>query len=386
MKVIILLSCLLLSFSSFAKTVARVIDIKGNAFVFSEDNTSKSLRYGSKVQDLSEVMVEDGSALSLINNEGHVFHVNGGTLFKFYNGIAEVKNGQVWVVVKELLRGPGTLHTPNSIAKYTEGQFIYSYDNHTGKTQALVLTGDVKFSNALEPAVSINVPAGHFSIVERDFDKGLPRSPTKVGLKSYKKFKNLFVNFDSLQDSKIENMLWEKPSKTKARSIASVSDQFSLGGSAPAPRRGKIIKITTYKSSSRVPASVSPMSYYKQIKKRENALRKPAQTDNGVQIKYWGYKWKKPAQVKKPVLKKSPKKKQHKMVIKTNLIQNPLKEIKRKPAAVGSQAIIRDLSNTTSDFERTLQKSAQQEKRHAAEVNSLIDDLKSYKQDYKKEY
>lgn len=383
MKVLILLSCFVFSSSSFAKTVARVIEVKGSAFVFSEDNSSKTLRYGSKVQDLSEVMVEDGSALSLINNEGHIYHVNGGTLVKFFKGFAEVKNGQVWVVVKNLGNGPGVIHTPNSIAKYTEGQFIYSYDNHSGKTQALVLIGDVKFSNALEPEVSINVPSGHFSIVERDFDKGLPRSPTKVGLKSYKKFKSLFVGFDSLQDTTIENMLWNKPSKREGRSIASVNDQFSGKSSLKAPR-GKLIKITTYKSNSRIPASVGPMSYYKDIKRKESARRKPANTGNGVEIKYWGFKWRKPSSKLAP--KKAIKKKEHKMVIKTNLIQNPLKEVKRKPASVGTQAIVRELSNITSDFERTLRQSAKQEKRHADEVNSLIDDLKSYKQDYKKEY
>lgn len=386
MKVSFLLACLLLSSSAFARTVARVIDIKGNAFVFGEGRSSNSLRYGTKIPDLSEVMVEDGSALSLINNVGHVYHVSGGTLVKFYKGFAEVQNGQIWVVAKDSDYS-GVLHTSNSIVKYKSGQFIYSFDNTSGKTQLLALSGDLEFSNTLEPDLTITVPAGHFSIVEQSFERGLPRTPTKVGLKSYKQFKSLFANFDSLQDSStIEDSLWAKPVSKPKRSIASVSDQFSMKADRP---KGKLIKITTYKSTGREPASISPMKYYREIKQKQSHLRKPASTGQSAQIKYFGFKFKNnpvkktlpAAPVKKQVKKQDP------VTIKTNIV-NPLREVNRAPASIGAQSLVQELkgSSATSDFEKSLMQSEVQNKRHAEEVNTLIDELKSYKQDYKKNY
>jgi hypothetical protein len=385
MKIIVLLICLVFTNFASAKTVARVIEVKGNAFTFSPENPSMSLRYGSKIADLSEVMVEDGSAVSLINNDGHIYHVSGGTLLKFYKGFVDVKSGQVWIVAKDV-SAPGAVHSSNSIAKYNAGQFIYSFDNQAGKTQLLVLSGDVSFSNALEPDVAVDVPAGYFSFVEQSFERGLPRAPTKVGLKSYKKFKTLFVNFDSLKDTSIEKSLWGKPVSKNMRSIASVNDQFNMSGSNG--KRGKIIKITTYKSTGRVPASVSPMKYYSNIKKKEATRRRPASTSQSVKIKYFGFKWNKKS---KPVQDFVPSKKRDtsKPIIKTTKaakkINNPLSKVSRKAASVSSQKIIRELSGT-SVFEKTLLENANSQKRHSEEVNSLIDDLKSYKQDYSKEY
>jgi len=386
MKVIVLFTCLILSHSTFAKTVARVIDVKGNAFTFSPSSSSHTLRYGSKIEDLSEVMVEDGSAVSLINNQGHVYHVSSGTLVKFYSGFAEVKNGQIWVVAKDT-NFQGAVHTSNSIAKYKDGQFIYSFDNTSGKTQLLVLSGDVAFSNALEPELSIGVPEGYFSLVEQNFERGLPRTPTKVGLNSYKNFKTLFANFDNLQDTAIEKSLWGKPEEKRSRSIASVAvaDQFAMNGAKA--KSGRIIKITTYKSEGRLPASIGPMNYYKEIKNKEANLRKPASTGNSVKIKYWGFDWKTKA---KPVPKPMPVQKMEivKPVIQTTKVKkinNPLEQVNRKPASVDTQNLVRELSGT-SVFEKSLEDNSALERRHSDEVNSLIDDLKSYQQDYKKNY
>jgi hypothetical protein len=366
MKFLLGLIFVLLVNVSYARTVARVIDIQGNAFLFSSEHKAKELKYGSRVSDLSEVMVEDGSTLSLVNTEGHIIHVNGGSLVKFFKGITELKNGYVWISVKNA-NSPGSLNTTNSIVNYSEGQFIYSFDNMSGKTQLLVLTGDVKFSNSLEAGLKVNVPSGHFTLVEQNYNNGLPRAPTKIGLESYKNLKGVFANFKNLQDSKIDEMFWNKKEKTK-RSIASVSDQFS------SKKKGKLIKIRTFGEDGRIPASASPMEYYNDFKKVEAHKRKPVKTGKRAQIHYYGFNTKTVTSTKVNI----PIKQGRVLRIKTN-------KIRRLPASVPKSNLINELKGP-SEFEKSLMQKSTENKRHTKEVNDLIDDLGTYKQDFKKNY
>jgi hypothetical protein len=371
-----------MSFTSvvFAKTVARVIEVDGNAFMIDSKKSTKTLQYGSKISDLSEVMVEDGSILSLVNDNGSILHVTGGSLLKFYNGISEIKSGQVWVISKGAM-GNGVFHTSNSIVNYGEGQFIYSFDNVSGKTQVLALTGNLRISNALEPNLKITVPAGHFSLVDQKYENGLPRTATKVGLSSYKNFKNLFVGFNSLRHSKIDQ-LWASPRKpTKGRKIASVNDQFSAEKSLS---RGKIIKFTTYKKSERHPASAgaSPLNYYKKIKKQQAKKYKKVKNNIVAPVYYYGFHFKQ----EMPVAKK-PRMQKLTPIVKESYYKVPSSKFapKRTPASVKPSGLIQDLKTNTS-FEKSFMKNANSNQRHTGEVNSLIDELKSYKQEFKKNY
>ena len=66
--------------------------------------------------------------------------------------------------------------------------------------------------------------------------------------------------------------------------------------------------------------------------------------------------------------------------IKTN-------EVNRVPASIQKSTLIDELKNTPmTDFEKSYMKNKEEVPRHSGEVDSLIDDLKSYKQDFKKEY
>ena len=80
LSIVTLLTC----FSAQASTVARVLEVKGNAFAFTGGKNPRVLKYGDQVEDLSDVMVEDSSQLSLVNTEGDVMHITGGTLLKVY--------------------------------------------------------------------------------------------------------------------------------------------------------------------------------------------------------------------------------------------------------------------------------------------------------------
>ena len=370
MKIILSLICTLMLNTAFAKTVARVIDVSGNAFLFTEKNKTQSLKYGSRIIDLGEVMVEDGGTLSVVNAEGHIIHINGGSLVKFFDGVAELKNGYVWVNAKSE-GSTGKMNTTNSVVNYSQGQFIYSFDNVSGKTQLMVLTGDTKLSNSLEPNLKVNVTSGHFSLVDQAYNNGLPRSPTKVGLDSYKSLKGVFANFKALQNSKIDEMMGMP--KRAARKIASVDDQFSSSStytSKVASKKGKLITIKTFGSNNRIPASASPMDYYKDIKSTEAQKRKKQKTGKTAKITYIGF----PVKVNKP--------KTTQVKIKTKVKKS---NVQRLPASVQKSKLINELQGP-SEFEKSLMQKTIENKRHSDEVNNLIDDLKTYQQDYKKNY
>ncbi|MFT6630866.1 MAG: hypothetical protein ACJAS4_000810 [Bacteriovoracaceae bacterium] len=382
MKLLSVIFLLTISMTSQAETVARVVEVNGNAFSFMGKKAS-SLKYGSKLEDLSEVMVEDGATLSLVNNDGHLFHINGGSLVKLYNGILELKNGHVWVQSKSDEKG--LFNTSNSIGQYGKGQFIYSFDNISGKTQLLVLKGTVKFSNALEPTLFTKISSGHFSLIEQNYENGLPRAPTKVGLKSYKQMKNTFANFESLQNNEIEKMLWGQPVEKKSRSIASVS---TSSNTKQAPiKAGRIITIRTIRGGgSRVPASAGPMEYYQNLKKKEAWKFKPMKSKNVAPVRYFGESWKnKKAAIAHQMVKTQINPKQNTKVHSVKITdKTPQTKTSRVPASVGKSQLIQDLKR--SDFEKSLTIGADKDKRHSNEVNNLIDELKSYKKDFKKDY
>lgn len=384
MKHIAFLTCLIFSSTALANIVARVVDVQGNAFSF-VGKKANTLQYGSKISDLSEIMVEDGGTLSIIDGHNHVYHINSGSLVKVFKGMIELQNGQVWVSSSSKYKA--SVHTPNSMANFTSAEFITSFDNITGKAQMLVLKGHVEYSNALEANLKTNVMAGYFSFVDPKYENGLPRTPTKVGLASYKKMKSKFAHFSNLHTKEIEKEIWgvgTTPKKTAKRSIASVSHM-------PKPRAtskkvGKIIRITTYGKGFRKPASIGTygaLDYYKKLNKSK---KKSVFKGGTAPIKYYGHKWqgKKPAST--PDAKMMDKKKQPIPYKKMSLPERAQvkKKATRAPASFGAARIIKDLKK--SDFESSLGTEEVKVKRNNDQVNSLIDELKTYNQDYKKNY
>lgn len=367
MKLLIASILLFSSSISLAKTVARVLYVKGNAFHFTNGKT-KTLKYSDKIADLEDIMVEDDSALSLVNSTGHIFHINGGSLVKFFNGNLELKNGNIWVDSQNASYTVG-LNTSNSIVRLKNGQYIYSFNNDTGKTQFLTLMGDAEISNALDPSLKLKVGAGFFSLVDKNYNNGLPRRATRIGKTSYQNMKGLFSDFDSIRKQKIQ-IFEPELTKSVSRNIASVDKAHSKS------KKGKIISITTY-GASRVPASSgsSPMNYYKELKQNEKNLRKPLRTGKIAKINYHGF-------VEKQETKKSTG-----SIVKIKSMTSKKrvkKDTKRLPASIEKNHLINELKK--SDFLKSLEQSEKVDKRHPDEVNNLIDELKTYKQDFKKNY
>lgn len=380
-------------FASIAQAgiVARVLEAKGNAFEFNNQGKSKKLMFGSKIQDMSDIMVDDSSYLSVLDEQGNVYHLAGGTYAKFYNKMLEIKNGSVWLLSKGST--PALINTVNSIVSANSGQMIVSVDNSDLKTQTLVLTGEAKLASSVEPELSIRIPAGHFSFIDNAYEGGLPRAPTRVGLRSYQTMKMVFSGIKSLEKNNFDKTFMGDVAPS--RGIASVK---------PTAKKGKVIFFKSGESS-RVPASVEPsaMDYYKSVTSK---VKKKAYPKLGsAQVNLHGFDFKNknaepiveqvrvPASVKeeKKVEKKAEKKSEAVQVnpIKTKIIIKPIteEEVKKKaarvPASVGGSDIISDIN---SAFEKSLSNKIESNKRHPDEVNQLIDELNSFKRDYSKNY
>ena len=377
MKILSLL--ILMSWSSqiLAKTVARVLEVSGNAFVFYGKKDSKRLFYGDKVEDMSEVMVDDDSTVSLKDEYGRVYHLAGGTYVKVFNNLLEIKNGNVWVS-SDRARTFGVINSVNSLAKFTQGQFVYSFDNISGKSQILVLTGDVTFSNALETNLSVQVPAGHFSFVDQNLADGLPRGATRVGLSSYKQVKNIFASVKGLEKTSFDKALFggdEALIPTDAqtrRTIASVSTDVKGPGST----KGKLIFVDA-PVRVRIPASVKKegvaYNYYQKITQQS----RPQKTGQVAQIRMFGFDSNAAADKKQVPLRQ-------KAVVQLKSSQHtPASQ--RSPASVEKSNLIREIG-ADGRFESSLNEAIDQNKRHPEEVNQLIDELQSYDQSFQKNY
>jgi hypothetical protein len=370
----ILLSILLfsLSLSSFAKTVARVLEVKGNAFVFYGKKDSRKLFYADKIEEMSEIMVDDSSSVSIKDEYGRVFHLAGGTYVKVFNNLVELKNGNVWVS-SDKKTNFGVINTVNAIAKYTTGQFIYSFDNVSGKTQVLVMTGKVNYSNIVESNLSVEIPAGHFSFVDQSLANGLPRGATRIGLSSYKKVKSLFNGIESLEKTSFDKAFVNESPSMK-RSIASVPSSDSSTG-----KKGKLIYVggdLVSRKVASVTKEVSAYDYYKEAKKKYNFSK----VKKVAPVRMFGFS--PSVAAPKVVAKKhTAVKKQNNPVVKK--VQK--KSVKRLPASVETQSLISEI-NSSGAFETSLQKATKSNKRHPEEVNKLINELKSYEQTYQDDY
>lgn len=377
MKILILLLLLTFSTGALAKAVARVLEINGNAFVFYGKKDSKRLFYGDKIEDMSEIMVDDSSTISIKDEYGRIFHIAGGSYVKVFNNLLELKNGNIWVSSQKG-NSHGVITSVNSIAKYTQGNFIYSFDNMNGKSQALVITGDVKFSNSVEPNLSVIIPAGHFSFVDHDSANGLPRGATRVGLTSYKQVKKLFTGLKSL-----ENTNYDKAIFASKRSIASVPADVASGA-----KKGKLIFVET--NGSRDIASTgqkeeSAYDYYRSIKK--SISKKPQKTRSTAKVRMFGFDQR---SATKSVSKKVQKQAKAMKKIQVAPVKTVVKKVKnvdsnRIPASVEKVQLIHEI-NANGAFEKSLNKATDENKRHPEEVNDLIDELRSYDQTYDKSY
>ena len=349
-----LFSCfLLVSSLSYSKTIARVSNIKGNAFLFDAKGSSKSLKVGDHIKDLNEVMVEESGQLSFVNYDEHMYHLSGGTHLKFFNKIMDLQSGYIWGDSTNKGSGSYAIQSPNGLVNFSKGEFIFSYDQNTNKTQVLVLDGEIEFANLQETYLNVAINSGKFSIIDPEVEQGIPRTPIMIGFSSYKEMLALFDV--APRNNTLEKVIAMKDDTNahhslSSRSIASVKDDDKLG---------KIIfvKTTLESSQARIPASIAPsaVEYYKEHHK-SSPVKKAVKT---AQVKIYGQNG------------ETNHKKVEAIVV-------------REPASVVPQkSIIKDIENA---FDKSLDAQLKEQKRHPEEVNQLINELNSFDVNFQQNY
>ena len=326
-----------LSLAVYAKPVAQVTELKGSVFVVTPDGKTAALKANQLIEEKSEIMVEEGANISLNDYYDATYHLTGGSHLKFFNKSVQLKKGKTWIQSVNA-RHPLTLTTANGAVDYFKGEFITTFEQASGRTQVLVVNGEVEVSNVLDKDMKQTVPAGTFTMVDPEVDSGVPRSPTKVGLQS---LNSALAEFKQL------------PEKIKdGRSIASVEEETPMPKTEA--KKGEIIFI----SSNRLPASVqgSAHKYFKQKVTKKWAPATPVAT---VPIRFYGTNFKATEPYVAPV------------------------EAPRAPASVKPMAPEMTKKSATNvqidpEFAESLKKHSVDQPKYSKELDSLIHDLKSY--------
>ena len=330
-------SFLLLSFSLavFAKPVAQVTELSGTVFVVTPDGKTSQLKPNQHLEDKSEIMVEEGGAITLNDYYDATYHLTGGSHLKFYDKSVQLKRGKTWIQSSNS-RHPLALTTANGSVDYWKGEFITTFDQATSRTQVLVVNGEVEVSNVLDRNMKYTVEAGTFSLIDPEVENGIPRTPTKVGLQS--------LNVALAEFKQLPQKIKEEPK----REIASVKEESPV-------KKGEIIFIT----STRMPASVSgkALDYYK--KKVTKTAPKKTQDFSPVPIRIYGTTYQPATPFVAPV------------------------ETPRAPASV--PAFVPTMPKKTAaipemdqEFADSLKKQQAEQPKYSKELDSLIHDLKSY--------
>ncbi|MFP5387002.1 MAG: hypothetical protein ACLGHN_13050 [Bacteriovoracia bacterium] len=317
---------LTLSFSVWAKPVARVTNVIGTVFAVTDDGQTSVLKVNEHLPEKSEVMVEEGASITLNDFYDSTYHLVGGSHLKFFNKSVQLKKGKTWIQCLNA-RQPLALTTANGFVHFWKGEFIATFDHTNNRSQFLVVNGDVEVSNILDRNMKYTVPAGKFSMIDPEVENGLPRSPTNVGLQS---LNSALAEFKKMP---------EEIQTTPERSIASVSE-------TPV-KKGKIIFITTH----RKPASVQggeALKYYKKI------VNKKAHSQP-IHVKIYGSSWKDKQSVQAP---------RHPASVQVVAPSNP---------KFTHSAPLNDHA-----FSESLKKHQVEQPKYSKELENLIDELKSY--------
>jgi hypothetical protein len=338
LKSSLILGLVLFSATISAKPVAQVIEVKGQAFKVSPEGKTSSLKINDHLDERTEVMVEEGGSVTLNDYYDATYHLIGGTHLKFFNQSVQLKRGKTWIK-SQSHKHPLALTTANGHVSFWKSEFITTFDQTTSRSQVLVVNGDVELSNVLDRDMKYLVSAGSFSLIDPEVENGIPRAPTKVGLKS---LNVALAEFKGLPAA-------IKETTGPARVIASIEE-------APV-KKGEII----FLQSNRLPASVAGEAhrYYKK-RAAVTAPAKPKSELTTAPIRFYGISPEAPVP----------------------MVETP--EVPRKPASLLPSKIQTMATQTAQDlkvdveFAETLKMHHDNQPKHPKELERLIQDLKSY--------
>lgn len=407
-KIKILLAFLFVSMgASFAKPkkLAVVDEIVGNAFLI-EDGKTKQLRVGDFLTDFSEIMTEESAQVSFSDYYDHQYHLSGSGHVKILNKMIELVRGYLWVQSYRATKIPFMVQTANAVIKFYDGESIISFDSYSGKTQIMVVKGDFRIGNILHKQrhFDVDIGDGEFSSVDNELHGGNPRTTTPVGYKSFQKVLSLFSGIKPLDE---DNDLYREVKRIpkKEKQALKVARKMAVGKK----ERDSILKKYIQQQVPEKKTNGSGKFIYLRLDKKARERGKDTFTRYyGRIIKKLEKEKKKKKVVKfKPSYKKKsgvpiyiftprvsfpvPGKKLKRLKRKKNLGRAKgrySKKMKRqaKRKRVYKRKSRQQLQRERSEFEKTLVNEYKNQMRHSEEVNSLIEDLKSYEQDYKKNY
>ncbi|MBI2520572.1 MAG: hypothetical protein HYV97_09140 [Bdellovibrio sp.] len=375
-KFFVLASCMAFLFlcgpdQVVASPVAIVKELSGNAFGLSEGK-AHSLKVGDLIEDMSEIVTEVGSQITFNDYYNHVYHLASAGHVQIMRRLIDLRAGHLWVQTKGD-GGVSLIQTANAKVTYSLGESIVSYDSESGKTQVLSIRGQFDMCNQLLEDVVVAISEGYFSFIQKDVDNGVPRNPTPIGSSSFKQVTGLFRGIDPISRS------MNSPLVVKDRAPASlpveVAPKVSVPTTPPDVNNGG--DIVYLKKEERVTArelNIAPLLSEKLVEakkirpkkiwKRENDYK---QTSN-VKITVYG-------------------------VSRDKVVHHESRPIAARPTRAPASIMPETVSTAPASvppvpnsFESTLTDKYKQQMRHNEEVNRLIDQLKNYNQDYKKDY
>lgn len=329
---IFLLALVTVAAHAETKPVAQVTGIQGTVFVVTPDGATKTLKNNDHIELKSDIMVDEGSSITLNDYYDATYSLAGGSHVKFFDKSVQLKRGKTWIQ-SQSARHPLNLTTANGQVNFWKGEFISTFDQATSRSQFLVVNGEVEVSNILDQNMKYSVPAGSFTLVDPEVENGSPRAPTKVGLSS---LNSALAEFKAIP--------MKKETATPERSVASVEEKKEPVPEITVPKKGEII----FMKSGRLPASVesSAHAYFKKKVswKKDELASAP--------IKFYGV---------------------HKTEVKA--------EAPRVPASVAPVQMPKKeapVIKIDPEFTDTLKKQEREQPKHPKELDRLIEDLKSY--------
>ena len=360
---------MLVSWQVFAKPVALINKVVGNVFGISGEDT-RYLRPGDHVTDFSEIVTEEGATVTFSDYYDHKFHMAGSGHVKLIGNVVEIVAGYLWIQTFTPSVDRFFVQTANSIITYSDGEAVVSYDKYHGKTQIYSMAGRFEFAHLLQRDYREIVSRGEFSFISNDFESGAPRKATELGRVSYDKMRSLFLGINPVE-KKNPLLLTTHERKIKKRTPASltlstarkVADEDSW-------KSGKIIYLRDDTEKKRKIKDKILSDFYKEristwaASSKKKRFAPAYKKHSGVKVRIFGSKKRKPA----GVMKKLPI---------APLV--PSKKRSRTPASV-------KIKVNNGAFESSLVDEYKKQMRHSKEVNSLIQSLKNYEQDYKTDY
>lgn len=378
-KSISLISLLLSSHIVFGASSPKAVveSIKGNVFVTRAGETS-NLVSGDYLYDFDQVITEVGAQITFKDYFDHSYHLAGSGYVAILNKMIELKGGYLWVQSMTNSSELFQVQTINAQASYSKGEFIVSYDQESGKTQLLSIKGTHLFSNNENSYMKEEVSDGKFSFISEQYENGAPRMPTPIGQSAYGAVVSLYTDIKPLETNRNAvssmakvNISAEEAYTTKAsttgtkRTIASVSDESGKGEMIFVKQEVQEDNSNALKNFYK--SKVTEMS--KQFEKKPKKFAPDYNQKSSVSIKVYG-------QASKGAKSSSQR-------MPASVISGVAKKM-RTPASMTELNPQVTIKNDA--FEQSLIDQYKIQMRHSKEINNLINDLKSYDQDYKQSY